>query len=488
MSLRRVQLEALLAEFRALLPDSRLQALRQHGPGRFSLELYRQQRYLLWLDLERPQSLCFLSHELPPAADPSALTLALRKHLLGSRLSTIEQLGADRILSLSWQGEQAHTLVLELSGRHANLFLLDAQQTVLQQLYPDHSQRGLRRGTAYAPPPPRQWPAESDSLQLAALPADGSRSQAVQSAYRQQSSLTAQARLIGQGLAALRRRLARARQELARLQADLDGLDEAGLYQRRGELLQSAFGQVSRGQSEARVIDYFDPEQAEIAIPLDPAKDLAANIQRCFQLSRKRERAAERALELLDTAAAKVIEHERQLAGFEALTAKTESGAALSEDELARFAALVETARPKQAKAAASERLPYREFVSSAGQRILVGRSARDNDLLTFRHARGNDHWLHVRDWPGSHVVVPLQRGEQLHPETLLDAATLALHYSSATSPDAGALAQADVAYTQRKHVRKIKGGKAGQVQLAEFKVLNLRPEPARLQRLMAEG
>ncbi|HEY9842226.1 MAG TPA: NFACT RNA binding domain-containing protein [Candidatus Obscuribacterales bacterium] len=485
MSLRRAQIEALLAEFRALLPDGRLQALRQHGPGRFSLELYRQQRYFFWLDLERPQSLCFLTHELPPAADPSALTLALRKHLLGSRLSTIEQLGTDRILSLDWQGEQTHRLVLELSSRHANLFLLDAQHTVLQQLYPDHSQRGLRRGTAYVLPPPRQWPAESDSLELAALPADGSRSQAVQSAYRQQSSLAAQARLIGQGLAALRRRLARARQELERLQADLDGLDEAGLYQRRGELLQSAFGQVSRGQSEARVIDYFDPEQPEIAIPLDPAKDLAANIQRCFQLSRKRERAAERALELLDAAEARVHSLEADESELSALAVTADNP--LAPELLERFSEQIGPARSQPAKRAAAERLPYREFVSAAGQRILVGRSARDNDQLTFCYARGNDLWLHVRDWSGSHVVVPLAKGEQVHPETLLDAATLALHYSSAKT-DAGPLEQAEVNYTLRKHVQKFKGAHPGQVHLQEFKVLNLRLEQARLQRLMADG
>ena len=53
---------------------------------------------------------------------------------------------------------------------------------------------------------------------------------------------------------------------------------------------------------------------------------------------------------------------------------------------------------------------PYREFRSSTGAAILVGRGADRNDELTFKVARGNDLWLHTRDVAGAHVVVPLSR------------------------------------------------------------------------------
>src|SRR5205085_12004045 len=60
-------------------------------------------------------------------------------------------------------------------------------------------------------------------------------------------------------------------------------------------------------------------------------------------------------------------------------------------------------APPRQARrGAAKERLPYRRFRSQGGQAILVGRSARDNDTLTFQVARGNDVWLHARGLQGA--------------------------------------------------------------------------------------
>ena len=66
---------------------------------------------------------------------------------------------------------------------------------------------------------------------------------------------------------------------------------------------------------------------------------------------------------------------------------------------------------PAAKKRARDERPPpYREFRSSTGAAILVGRGADRNDELTFKVARGNDLWLHTRDVPGAHVVVPLER------------------------------------------------------------------------------
>src|SRR6185369_2401014 len=47
-----------------------------------------------------------------------------------------------------------------------------------------------------------------------------------------------------------------------------------------------------------------------------------------------------------------------------------------------------------------------RRFVSPDGMVILVGRTAADNDLLTFKLAAPRDFWLHVATDSGSHVVV----------------------------------------------------------------------------------
>src|SRR5262249_56904922 len=110
---------------------------------------------------------------------------------------------------------------------------------------------------------------------------------------------------------------------------------------------------------------------------------------------------------------------------------------------------------------------------------IWVGRTARDNDALTFQHARGADWWLHVRDAGGSHVVIRATPGRQLDERTLLDAATLAVHFSAL-----GEEPQVDVQYTLCKHVRKARA--PGAVYVSHAKTLRVRVDSARLNRLLA--
>ena len=124
-------------------------------------------------------------------------------------------------------------------------------------------------------------------------------------------------------------------------------------------------------------------------------------------------------------------------------------------------------------------RKPYRRFHSANGTAIFVGRGAKDNDALTTQNARPHDLWLHAKDGAGAHVVVRLERTQTCNRETLLDAATLAAHYSELKR-------QTDVAvsYTEARYVYKRKGSPAGQVSLRKEKVLMVRLDPSRLQRL----
>jgi hypothetical protein len=59
-----------------------------------------------------------------------------------------------------------------------------------------------------------------------------------------------------------------------------------------------------------------------------------------------------------------------------------------------------------------------RRFVSPDGLTVLVGRSAADNDLLTFGLGESRDAWLHVAAESGSHVIVRNPDGLERLPAT----------------------------------------------------------------------
>jgi predicted ribosome quality control (RQC) complex YloA/Tae2 family protein len=125
-------------------------------------------------------------------------------------------------------------------------------------------------------------------------------------------------------------------------------------------------------------------------------------------------------------------------------------------------------------------RTPFRAFFARSGRRLMVGKGAADNDQLTLHVARPHDLWLHAKDRTGAHVIAPMDKGQTLPAEDLVDAAHLAAHFSEARDEKV-----VDVQYTDRRYLRKPKGSPAGFVVVDREKVLVLRVEPAIMQGLL---
>jgi predicted ribosome quality control (RQC) complex YloA/Tae2 family protein len=112
-----------------------------------------------------------------------------------------------------------------------------------------------------------------------------------------------------------------------------------------------------------------------------------------------------------------------------------------------------------------------RLVTSSDGLEILVGKTARDNDRLTFRLAGPEDFWLHAQGFPGAHVVVRSGSAKHLPERTLREAAALAAWYS-----DARAQGAVEVHWTRRKNVRRARKAGAGTVTLKRFETVRVKP------------
>lgn len=114
-------------------------------------------------------------------------------------------------------------------------------------------------------------------------------------------------------------------------------------------------------------------------------------------------------------------------------------------------------------------RRPYRVYRGPDGGRILVGKSAKDNHQLTFHRASAEAWWLHAKDVSGSHVVVPDPKVTEVDLE---EAARLALYFSKARTSGSG-----DVWITRRKWVRSVRG-KPGKVQILKGEVRRISLPP----------
>lgn len=291
-------------------------------------------------------------------------------------------------------------------------------------------------------------------------------------------------------LAELRQRLRRARKAartlVSRREADVAHLGDASRIRAEADALAAHMHLVARGQSR---LDVDDWQGSPLRIALDPGQSASSNLRRAYARAAKAGRgAAESGRRLLEAR-----EAEATLARLEAAASRPELDRVDAPDAAGALDAIEDEARgllrPGRAQAPADRRRAGaeaatqgpREYVSLDGHRILVGRSSRGNDELTFRIARGNDVWLHARGCPGAHVVLMLPKGAEIPGESLLDAATLA-HLGSKLGKEP----RGEIAWCRAKDVSKRRGMKPGEVMVTRERVISLRVEPERVARLGA--
>ena len=418
----------------------------------------------------------------------------LTEELVGAEVRSLEQVRGDRIVLLEFRGTPSgkrRALAIELVGRHANQVLLGPGDEVLDVLVPPprkgaNSPR-LSPGSPWAPPGGRARAEDGEEPPLASWlpdpsePAPGSLdaplSWRVESSLGSEAAEARRAHLAKDLANRLKRRHGRAKGLVEGLKQRQEAADGAQRVQQDGELLKASMGQIQRGQDSIEVSDWFEEGAPPRRITLDPRRSPQANVERLFERARKLERARASVASELAMAQEKVALLEDLLT--KARTPESDPVALEAEALAARVLEQRQQGDPRKRKAPAP-RLPYRSYPVSGGFEVRVGRSAPDNDALTFKHARGNDLWLHTADCPGSHVILRLEKRQEADPEALVDAALLAVHFSPAKGGD-----HIPVHVAHRKEVHKPRGAKAGLVTLSGGRILQVRAQQERLEGLL---
>ncbi len=459
MTLRADELAALCRESAAALVGLPVHKVVQ--PDQETVLLQLRGRWLLLCCGARTGRLHLVSEKAAGTGEAApAFCMLLRKHLMNARLESIEAVEGERACELTFlTAEDTPRLRLFLFGTAGQLQLVATdgrEPRVLASVGP------ARRVHEALPPPHPSAAAHrasrfSTSVEAEAFYGDLRHEDEVESAkHGLLRRLTEEARKLDRLVEHLRNDRIRA--------------DRAAERQRHADLILAHLHEIPRGVDRVTLPDDFT-DGSPLEIALDPAKSARANADRMYHEHRR----LHRARGAIET---KLADAEARLAVIAAQRIALEQE---TDEALLAAARTLEDQRQRRTKTAEeAATLPYKTFVSATGMPIYVGRGAKKNDELTFRVARGNDLWLHTRDVPGAHVIVPLPSGRNVDPETLVDAATLAVYHSSVRDE-----AQADVGYALRKHLRKPKGAAPGAVLVSNQKTLRVRMEPLRLRRLL---
>jgi predicted ribosome quality control (RQC) complex YloA/Tae2 family protein len=395
-------------------------------------------------------------------------TLVLRKHFSDAKLISITKDENDRIVRFHFETQDEignkteRTLIAQLTGKAANLLLLDEKSFVIDSLRETFGE-GQQIGERYSPPvaqnlKQQETPFQQQSHQTLSAALDDFYTQ-----QEKEKSFNQHAKAIRSNLQS---EIKRREKLLEKFNRDLSSHGDAERHKHIGDLLLANLSTATRNGNKVSLIDYFAEDAPQIEIEVDVNKTLQEEAAKRFARYAKAKRAAQEIARLK-------TETENELTPLrEKLKRLDEVIAAKDFSALENFENKKTSQQQTRKKKSSKEFTGTRRYLSSDGFEIFVGKQSKDNDYLTFRVANSNDLWLHAADYPGSHVIIRNPNRKEIPQRTILEAAQLAAQYSQAKKET-----KAAVHYTEKKFVTKPKGAAAGLVRLSSFRTLIVEPK-----------
>lgn len=236
-------------------------------------------------------------------------------------------------------------------------------------------------------------------------------------------------------------------------QRELDECADKERLRVYGDLINSNLHILEKGALFYDLENFYDNNE-RIRIPADPTLSPVQNAQRYYKEYRKKQVAQQKLFDFIQKAN---NEAEYLDTVIDELTrAQTDAEITAIREELytSGFSSKSGSRNQKNKK-----KLPPKKYISSEGYKIFVGRNNIQNDLLTLKTAKNYDLWFHVKDCPGSHVIVEAVKDKPFTDKLIRQAAMLACVNSKAYLSSNVA-----VDYTIVKNVRKPNGAKPGMV------------------------
>lgn len=254
--------------------------------------------------------------------------------------------------------------------------------------------------------------------------------------------------------------------KLKKQNKELQATENADSYRIKGELLTTYLYQVQRGMNSITLPNYYDNDNL-LEISLSNQLSPSQNAQKYFKRYQKLKNAVVYLNQQIKNTKAEITYLESLASAIELADPRDLPEIKLELQEQGYLKTQKDKRSPKKARRKNKSKPEL--YYATDGTEISVGKNNIQNDHLTMKTARKDEIWLHVKNIPGSHVIVHSNSPSE---STLLEAAQIAAYYSKGR-----ASANVAVDYVPVKNIRKPNGAKPGFVIYEGQKTLYVTPQ-----------
>ncbi len=267
---------------------------------------------------------------------------------------------------------------------------------------------------------------------------------------------------------ALKKAFKKQQRMITKIESEFEDYQGSERYKELADILKAHLNVIKKGADSVSLPDLYG--EGEVIVTLNPKLNGAENADRYYKKYQK-------GREGLAITERRLANARQELLRLEEISDEFERDA---DDARARFApelaALIGREASADPKAAPAPRLPYREYLTSTGLKVFVGRDGTDNDDTTFKHIKPYELWFHASQCAGSHVGLKFPSKSFVPSKSeIQETAEIAAWFSKTRNS-----ASAPVNYTERRYVRKPRKAKPGLVTIEREKTVMVVPtEPS---------
>lgn len=443
-----------------------------------------------------------VNRKIPKNPKPLRFNEMLRSRIKGAKITECCQIGKERIIKISTyregpvyvmpaakqklagkkkaiqeeDGVEELNLYIRLWSNAGNIFLCSKDDVILDSFY-RRPAKGEMTGEKLELPQPKELTAEEKEENLRRFPVrtfddqnfdEGlSFNEKIDQFYSQSSAKTSLASLLEKAEKWYNSHKSRQVAALEKLEEKRASFLNADQWKHQGDLILSYSYMFTDGSSNINsgFLECEDYETGKtVRLKIDPAKTAQENAASYYETYKKQ------------TSGLDDLEHDIMLTRRSIEDLDKQYQSMLQEKNPVKLEQILRKSQaPKQQDKTERPGLVYqvKEWT------IFVGRDASENDELLRHYVKGPDMWFHTRDYAGGYVFIKARAGKTVPLDIMLCAGNLAVHYSKARKNG-----EADLYYTQVKHLRRAKNGPKGLVLPTNEKNLHIKLDPAILRKL----